>query len=74
MKAGKVVPKHLPPVSADAVPVNPPPPQMNHAQRNNYNQHKRGRDGERYKFVTIEVPSKGIVKFYFELAREMDLF
>ena len=47
---------------------------MNHAQRNNYNQHKRGRDGERYKFFTIEVPSKGIVKFYFELAREMDLF
>ena len=74
MKAGKVVPKHLPPVSADAVPVNPPPPQMNHAQRNNYTQHKRGRDGERYKFFTIEVPSKGIVKFYFELAREMDLF
>ena len=55
MKAGKVVPKHLPAVSADAVPVNPPPPQMNHAQRNNYNQHKRGRDGEPYKFFSIEV-------------------
>ena len=74
MKAGKVVPKHLPPVSADAVPVNPPPPQMNNAQRNNYNQHKRGRDGEPYKFFTIEVASRGCENEYFELAREMALF